>query len=579
MEQTKRTGYPSIDKPWLKYYDAKIDLPQKSSPDCSMIDFLHRCNKDKLDYTALYYFGTKISFRVLFEKIDIVSAALQKAGINPGDIVSICGLNTPEFVYLMYAVNKIGAVSNWLGLTSSVDDLKAQLVSTKSKIIFVVDVACETILEALQGTFVEQIISVPLAISMPLPLRLMVRLKTKHQECGIISWKSFIKGASRIAPKDVVVNGDDLAMIEYTGGSTGIPKGVMLSNRNLNSYYISFNKTNQNGLSNYQSGETYLGCVPFFLAFGVSSGCHGPLSHAMGLILAPDPKPDTLGEVILRTRPNHLVGGRIQMEGLIRTVNGKNTDLSFIRSIMYGGEAEDKNWERDTESTLRTHHMYAHVRNGYGMTETSACILIVSPKIASGFVPLGNVNVRIADPEDCHTEFGYDIEGELCLSADTVMLGYWQNEAETAELIFEEDGKRWLRTRDLAMISSDGCIHITGRIKRIYHRISSENIAVRVYPMRVEEAISECNEVEKSAVVGVPDKMVAYRTIAYVILKNQPSNHAKAENRIYQHCLERLPESHLPDEFRFVTEFPLTRAGKTDYRALEELAAKEAETE
>lgn len=571
LQLDKRTGYPSADKPWLKYYETEKDVNKIPSPDCSMISFLRQCNEENLKDTALYYFGTKISFKTLFEKVDTVSAALQKDGIKPGDIVSICGLNTPEFVYLMYAVNQIGAVSNELGLTSPIDDLKNQLNLTKSKTVFVIDVAYETILQASQGTFVEQIIVVPLAISMPLPFRLLAKIKSKKQT-STTSWKSFIKKSSRVVPEDVDVKGDDLAIIEYTGGSTGIPKGVMLSNRNLNSYYVSFIKTNQNDLSTFKSGETFLGCVPFFLAFGVSSGCHGPLSHSMGLILTPDPNPDTLGKMIVKTKPNHIAGGRIQIEGLIRVVDGKKTDLSFLRSVMYGGEAEDRRWEAETEAKLSTHRMKAFVRNGYGMTETSACILIVSPKVPNGFIPLGNVDAKITDPEDYHTELGYDVEGELCLSADTVMMGYYQNEEETAEIIFEEKGKRWLKTRDLAMISPDGTIHITGRIKRIYHRLSPENIGIRVYPMRIEEAISECIEVEKSAVVGVPDKKTAFRTIAFIILKNQSSDYAKAKERIYRHCREQLPESHIPDEIRFVMEYPLTRAGKIDYRALEKLA-------
>ena len=124
-EEKQVTGYPSIDKPWLKYYAKKASLIP--SPEMSMYAFLRENNKGNLDCTAMNYYGRKISFRLLLEKIDAVACALRSLGINKGDIVSLCALNVPEFVYLLYALNKIGAVSNWIGLTSPIADLHEQL--------------------------------------------------------------------------------------------------------------------------------------------------------------------------------------------------------------------------------------------------------------------------------------------------------------------------------------------------------------------------------------------------------------------------------------------------------------------
>lgn len=128
-EEKKLTGYPSIDKPWLKYYTKKA--PAIPSPDMSMYAFLRENNKSNLEYTAMNYYGRKISFRVLLEKIDDVASALLSLDINKGDIVSLCALNIPEFVYLLYALNKIGAISNWIGLNSPIADLHEQLVYRK----------------------------------------------------------------------------------------------------------------------------------------------------------------------------------------------------------------------------------------------------------------------------------------------------------------------------------------------------------------------------------------------------------------------------------------------------------------
>ena len=575
QEQTEKklTGYPSIDKPWLKYYSETVDMQGVPSPDCSMIDFLRQCNADNLDFIALNYFGAKTSYKKLFETIERTAAALQKHGVRKGDFVSLCGLNTPEFVVLLYAVNKVGAVSNWLGLTSPVSDLKEQLVSTGTKLVFAVDLAYDIMKEAAQNTQVQEIISVPLGASMPPLMRLFYGLKSRSKKTDAANWKDFLRSAEGSKLQPTEVKGSDLAMIEYTGGSTGIPKGVMLSNKNLNSYYVNFNKTNSCGLSSYLEGDKYLACVPLFLAFGVSASCHGPLSHGMELVLAPDPKPESLGKIILKRKPNHIVAGRVQIDGFIHTVNEAKKDLSYIRSIMYGGEAVNKSWEQEAKNTLQNYQMQAPILNGYGMTECSACILVATKDCSEGLLPLGNVNAKIIDPDDPCTELGYDTEGELCLSSDTVMMGYYNNEAATKEVIFEENGQRWLRTRDLAKISPDGYILLTGRIKRIYHKLSPEKVGVRVYPMRIEECISAAPEVEKCAVVGIKDDRTANRTIAYLILKEGTEDHASVKKIVEEQCKAALPESHIPDEYVFVSEFPLTRAGKVDYRALEEMAA------
>lgn len=235
----QNTGFPSIDKPWLKYYSEEaINAP---SADCSLVDFLYICNRGYLNYTALNYFGTKITYQKLFENIDKVASALQASGVKKGDIVSICSLNTPEFVYLLYAVNKVGAVSNWLGLTSPVSDLHEQIVSTDCKMIFVIEMAYDKIREAVKDSQVEQIITVPVENSMPKIMGFVVSRKNKHPHSDVIKWNDFLKTSTgRVEPPDV--KSHEMAMIEYTGGSTGVPKGVMLSNKSLNSYYVNFNK-------------------------------------------------------------------------------------------------------------------------------------------------------------------------------------------------------------------------------------------------------------------------------------------------------------------------------------------------
>ncbi len=568
-EEKKLTGCPSIDKPWRKYYSK--DIPAAEDPECSMWEFLQKCNRHQSNNTALNYFGRRITYKELFDHINSVARSLGATGVKQGDIVSVCPLNTPEFIYLFYAINKLGAVSNLIGLTSPVSDLHEQLANTSSRIVFTVSLAYEQIMEAARDTKVEKIINVPIEASMPAFTKAALTLKNRRiNRCGI-AWQDFLR-SSGSEPDTAQIDPNDMALIAYTGGSTGVPKGVMLSNKAMNSYYVNFAVINGSGITPYKEKEKFLFGVPLFLAFGASTCCHGSLCHSLELIMAPDPSPQAGAKIIVKSKADHIIAGRLLIEELVETAEKKRINLSFIRSIMYGGEETNKAWENSVTLRLRNHHAAVPLLNGYGMTETSAAILVAPDNETNGLIPFGNVNVKIVDPDDETKEYGYDTEGELCLSADTLMNGYFGTEEETKAVVFEDGGVRWLKTHDLAMISPDGVIRITGRIKRIYSRLTSDRIQVRVYPMRIEEAIGKCDGVEKCAVVGVKDEVLAYRTVAFIILSDKSIDKDEVRKQIDAYCMATLPDSHQIDEYIFADKFPITRAGKTDYRALEKLA-------
>ena len=420
-EEKILTGYPSIDKPWLKYYTKKVShIP---SSDMSMYAFLLENNKNNLEYTALNYFGRKLTFRVLLEKIDIVASALRSLGIKKGDIVSLCALNVPEFVYLLYALNKIGAVSNWIGLTSPIADLHMQLASTDSKVVFTINIAYPQIEKAAKDTKVEKIISVPIEESMPAFMKMVVGYKNRHIKVAGQSWKEFI-GAATGKTEDAAILPDDMAIIEYTGGSTGVPKGVMLSNKALNTHYVDFFMTNSNGIFSFSKADRMISGVPFFLVFGMCACCHSPLCHGMELVLAPDPSPSAGAKIIKKYRINHVMAGRPLVEELLRITQKENGDLSYIKSIMYGGEKTNKVWENNVRDELNKYNLNAPILNSYGMSETSAGVLTAPDDTTDGLIPCAGVEVKIVNPENCNEEYGYGKEGELCISTEQIMLGY-----------------------------------------------------------------------------------------------------------------------------------------------------------
>lgn len=346
MENNGLTGYPSIDKPWLKYYDEKaINTPL---PNMSMYDYMRKCNENCTNNIALNYFGKKTSYKKLFENIERVACALKANGVKKGDIISVCSLTAPETVYLFYAINKVGAVSNWLGLTSPVQDLHEQLASTDSRLVFTAEMAYNLIVEAAYDTKVENIVSIPLEISMPIAMRAAASLKQKHPKLAnnSIKWNDFIKSGKNVDLKNVDVNYNELALIIYTGGTTGTPKGVMLSNISANSYYANFLSANNCYLTNYNVGDKCTCIAPLFLVFGLISCCHGPLCHKMELIISPDPSPTAVSKIIVTSKPSHIIAGRLHFDSIGKLVKEKNIDLVFVKQSIYGGEQVDHEWEK-----------------------------------------------------------------------------------------------------------------------------------------------------------------------------------------------------------------------------------------
>ena len=567
MTEKKLTGYPSIDKPWLKYYDEKaINSPL---PKCSMYEYLYQCNKDYLDNTALNYFGKKITYKKLFENIDKVAVCLQAAGVKKGDIISVCTLTAPESVYLLYAINKVGAVSNWLGLTSPVQDLHEQLASTDSKLVFAVEMAYDLIVEAAKETKVEKIVSIPIEYSMPTALKAAASLKQKHPKLNgmSIKWKEFLTLGEKNTFEPVEIDCETMALIMYTGGTTGTPKGVMISNNAANSFSAHY--VDSGDVFYIKREHSFLNVLPPFLAFGAFACTHMPLCNGVEVILSPDPNPQNMPKLIIQYRPNHFCCGPLHINSIMDNKQLQNMDLSFVYSMIYGGESTTIEWQKQVNSFLKTHGARYGVINGYGMTEAAGAICTVTHKIDKLITYAKNI-IKIINPES-KEECAYNETGEIVICTPTMMLGYYHNLRDTNEIIYEQNGIKWLRTGDLGKISENGELTITGRIKRIYWRKCDEAV-VRVYPMRIEETLEKSKYVKGCCVVGKKDDAIGYSSIAYIILKDKTTNSETVKAELDKLCRENLPESHVPDEYRFVESFPLTRAGKVDFRALEKMA-------
>lgn len=559
------TGYPSIDKLWLKYY-SKEKITAKIS-DESLYDYMVSCNKQHLDNVAINYFGNKITYRNFIDKINLCANALIKHEVNKGDIVSLCMLATPEVLILVYAINLIGAVSNFLILNSTEEEMRKQIIRTQSKIIFTSNLAFEKIESASKETVVEKIVNIPVSASMPTFMKAMVNLKQKIN--NKITWKKFLESGNNKEPIKSTGKGDDLAVIEYTSGTTGESKGVMLTNQSINYSVLNYK---EDGVFEFKCGKKFLCIVPPFLAFGLITSMLVPLCIGIELILIPNPDPEETGKNIIKYKPNYFLGGPLHIENLVSNTQIAEMDLSFLEIVAYGGDKKSGQWENEISEFLIAHGVKNELMNGYGLTETGGCFCTTNCKTKL-MIPFSHNNIKVCDIDNGN-ELQYGQEGEIYLSGPTLFKGYYKNSDETAGAILEKNGIRWFKTGDLGVINETGEIKITGRIKRVLWAADESNVIYRVYPMKIEEVINSLNTVEKCGVVGLYNDEKGYLPIAFVILRSKELNHKEVEKDIVDICKNNLSSVHQPYKIIFLDELPITRAGKVDFFKLEELAKK-----
>jgi len=561
--------YASAAKPWLKYYDAKyIDQPL---PECSAYEYLCQQNKNHLSETAVEYYGRKISFADLFVNIKKTAAAFRAIGLKKGDIATVVSVMTPEVLYAFYAADMIGATLNLVDPRYSAEGIHDYIEEVDSHLLICLNVTYERCHQAAKRTNVERVLIISPADSLPLHLALgykMTNPDKNRYKSNVIRWKDFIaqgKGQSMNAePYDP----DHACVVVHTGGTTGSPKGVMLTDRNFNSIAKQF-KTYSFVC---HRGETLMNIMPPFIAYGYACGIHLPLTLGIKVIIIPNVDPDKLGSLLLKHKPNHMFGVPAHYQQIAADPKLKNKDLSFIRMYAAGGDAIPLGAEQTVNDFLAAHGVEYTLAKGYGMTEISSAATAAAANInkpGSVGIPLVDTVVSIFDP-------GTDIElpigerGEICVCSDTIMKGYYNKPAETeAVLRRHSDGKIWVHTGDIGYMDEDGFVFLDSRIKRLIIR----HDGFKVFPSMIENVISRHPAVHQCSVVGCTDKDHMQGRLPFVYVVLDPACDKKKRQivrELRQLCKEELPEYVQPVGYKFIAEMPLTPIGKVDYRKLEE---------
>ena len=519
---------------------------------------------------ALEYFDSQITYKELIKRINKVAAALKAIGAEKGERITICMPNTPEAVYMLYAVNEIGAVANMVHPLSSEKEIEDYLIQANSKIMLCIDISYPKVEAIIKNTNVEQVVVVSPTRSMDLIVRAVYKLtkgrknhikKSQH----VITWDRFLSKASKyIGNPHARVNAKDEAIIMYSGGTTGKPKGIILTNLNFNAQALGAKYLVP---ELFKTEYSFMAFLPNFHAFGFGCCIHMPLYFGARAFLIPQFNPKKFKGYITKYKVNILVGVPTVFDYLTK-LKFRKDGLKDVKFVVSGGDMISMSNKERINEFLAAHGSKAVIENGYGLTEASGGFIFSPRSVAEdpdaiGYVLPDNeliiMNLKTKKP----AKTGED--GEILVRGLCVMKGYLNKPKETAEAFITVNGKKYLRTGDIGYLDERGVVHFRTRLKRMI--ISN---GYNIYPANIEDVTLKCKLVNSCAVVGREDKLRGEKVVVFAVLNPEASERAarKELNNIYRKYLAKYE---IPREIRFIPELPKTKLAKVDFKALEQL--------
>ena len=552
MEQTKLTGYPSIDKPWLKYYSEEevAAYPPKKT----VVKNIYDANKSHPYDTALLYFGRKITYRTLFTKVDEAAKAFLAYGVKCGDNVAICLPAIPEAIYAILGLNKIGANANMLNPTFEADQLTARIFESNAEVLVVLQELYGRLACIIPQTKVKTVISCPAVNSLGLLAKLF---KKKNVESDTISWKTFIRNGKDTALSEVQYIEDHPAITVYSSGTTGASKGIQLTNDSIN-WAIVENTPKTYG---FERGKRYFLQIPIWFSTGIVTTGLVPLYYGVSLILEPMYDFTLFQKHITKYKPNYIITAASLVEYLMKVDNTNQLGKNWI-CLAIGGEYAPPKMEERVNKWLKRCGNEHILRKGYGMCEcggSSVTSQVVCNVLGTAGVPTPHVTIASFDLIT-EKERGYNQRGELRVITPCRMLCYYNRIEETKKRLHTDtDGNTWVCTGDMGFVSEDGNITVCGRISDSYTNEKNETI----YLFDIERAVLDIDGVRQcKAITFKQDQKTTH--LCHLVL----SDGADIETILHSikaHCIEALPKSYRPMIFHVYDDaLPVAPSGKLD---------------
>lgn len=536
----------------------------------SIYNYLKSEVGEDLDLFALDYFGTEITYGEMFRKINLLARALRFSGVKKGDVVSICMPNTPEAVYVFYATNKIGAISEMIHPLSSPKEIETFLKMSHSKTVFMYDQIYEKMEDTLKNISIKTVL-VDISISLKPFKKLYYRtfkkksIDEKTHDGEVSSFEEYInKGYFYHKKEKIKFKSEEVAVILHSGGTTGTSKGVMLTNYNFNALA----RQGAVNVINVSPGDRIMTILPIFHGFGLGVCVHCPLCLKVEVSLIPEFDSKYFAKTIKRVKPNVIAGVPTLWEAMMKSRHFKKVSFKDLKYVISGGDSLPQNMEIKFNKFLEKHGTKVKVSKGYGMTECTAAVAYTFPEVnVSGSIGKAMVGNRIKICKPGTTlEVKHSEEGEICVCGPSVMAGYLDCPLETEKVLKKhDDGNIWLHTGDLGYIDQNGVLFFTQRIKRII--VSS---GFNIYPSEIEKLIESHPKVSKCCVIGIPHPYKMCVPKAFVVLEKGyclPSK-VKAEIRLLSQKNLALYSQVKDIEFR--DSLPKTLYNKIDYKKLEE---------
>jgi len=557
-----------MERPWLKFYPPgvpqEIQVPEKSVPEA----FEEACEKYQ-DRIALIFYGRKIKYRELKEHVDRFATALHDLGVKKGDRVALYLPNCPQFVISYFGALRVGAVVTPISPVYVSKEVAHQLKDSGAKFIVCLDVLLENVEKTgleMKGIIVTNMGDYLPALKRFLGKSLLGRLYRKAMipspkipsREGIYRFKELLKKYPPDPPKVKINPYEDLAALPYSGGTTGIPKGVMVPHRNL---IANMEQVRAFWPILEEGKEVVAAFLPFYHIYGQVVALIFGLCFGSTLVLFTTFDPDQVLRSIEKYQVTTFNGVPTVFEFLKDHEKTSRVNWKRLKLITSGADVLHPSTYQDWEKKTGT-----KIIQGYGLTETST-VTHSNPyhrsKMDSFGIPLPSTLAAIAHPEK--NEFlPVGKVGEIVIHGPQVMRGYWKNPKETKQVLVKIGGKVWLRTGDLGKMDEEGYFYFFERKKDL---IKFKGFSV--YAREIEDVLYEHPQIKEAAVIGVPHPQYGEVIKAYVVLKTEARGRV-SEQEIIEYCKQKLAPYKVPKMVEFRGELPKTDVGKISHRELRE---------
>ena len=526
---------------------------------------------------ALEFMDKTMTYKDFLIKIESIAASLYKIGIRKGDRVALCLPNCPQAALSIYALNRIGAVAVVINPLSPALDIFQRLNEAVCMGIVVLNL----ILPKLNAAYstcptLKFIVSANIFREMPLKHSIGMRLLAlsrsikavfSNNKLRPVKWEKLYKNVESIPPSSLTTP-DDAAVIIFSGGTSGKPKGAVYSSFSMNAAILQALATEPP----IEDDMSMLAILPFFHIFGLTVSIHMAFAAAGKCILVPRFNPDNIARLMIKKKPTYMAGVPTIFEGILKSrllekaLKKQKLDMSGFRLAFCGGDKLSEKTYRQFNDIIKNSRGSGLIVEGYGLTESCPVTVMPRSECRKGSLgkPFPGVTICVVNPGTTR-EVPPETEGEICVSTPAMMTEYLNSPEETANVLkIHHDGKTWLHTGDIGVVDKDGFLFYHDRLRRLI-KVSGYS----VFANHVEEVLQSHPAVYKACVIGILDEYTVRKIKAYIVLRHKV-NQSKIRQDLIAYCRSRLTPWSVPSIVEFRGKIPMNLIGKVSWGFLEE---------